>query len=75
MLTTVFYSIPTVLIPSIGYLTNGTGFQGLLNQPQAFAIFLVPIISYVGTEFLFEKTRQDKSTVVLNGVPFLGSVT
>jgi hypothetical protein len=29
-------SLPLLAIPSIGYLINGTGFQGLLNHPQAF---------------------------------------
>lgn len=29
-------SLPLLAIPSIGYAVNGAGFQGLLNQPQAF---------------------------------------
>lgn len=29
-------SLPLLAIPGIGYLRNGTGFQGLLSHPQAF---------------------------------------
>lgn len=29
-------SLPLLLVPSIGYLRNGTGFQGILNHPQVF---------------------------------------
>lgn len=34
-----FMSVPLAFFP-VGYLTNGTGFQGLLNQPQAYGVFL-----------------------------------
>jgi hypothetical protein len=27
-------SLPLLLVPSIGYAINGTGFQGILNHPQ-----------------------------------------
>ena len=37
-------SLPLLLIPGIGYLRNGTGFQGLLNHPQAFG----PTVALVG---------------------------
>jgi hypothetical protein len=37
-------SLPLLVIPSIGYLRNGTGFQGLLSQPQAFG----PTVALVG---------------------------
>ncbi|MGN6449398.1 MAG: hypothetical protein ACTHLK_12555 [Brucella intermedia] len=29
-------SLPVALLPAIGYRVNGTGFQGILNHPQAF---------------------------------------
>lgn len=29
-------SLPLLMLPAIGYLRNGTGFQGVLNHPQAF---------------------------------------
>lgn len=32
----ILLSLPLLAIPSIGYFRNGTGFQGLLNHPQAF---------------------------------------
>lgn len=37
-------SLPLLAIPSIGFAVNGTGFQGLLNQPQAFG----PTVALVG---------------------------
>lgn len=37
-------SIPFLIYPSIGFAKNGTGFQGLLNHPQAFG----PTISILG---------------------------
>lgn len=37
-------SLPLLAIPSIGYLVNGTGFQGLLSHPQAFG----PTVALVG---------------------------
>lgn len=33
-------SVPLVAIHSIGYFRNGTGFQGILNHPQALGVFL-----------------------------------
>lgn len=40
----VLLSLPFLVIPSIGYARNGTGFQGLLNHPQAFG----PTVALVG---------------------------
>lgn len=37
-------SLPLLVVPSIGYLRNGTGFQGLLSHPQAFG----PTVALVG---------------------------
>ena len=37
-------SLPLLFIPSIGYLRNDTGFQGLLSQPQSFG----PTVALVG---------------------------
>lgn len=37
-------SLPLLAVPSIGYMTNGTGFQGFLNHPQAFG----PTVALVG---------------------------
>jgi hypothetical protein len=35
LLLVMMVSLPLVFLP-VGYLTNGTGFQGILNQPQVF---------------------------------------
>lgn len=37
-------SLPLLAVPGIGYLRNGTGFQGLLSHPQAFG----PTVALVG---------------------------
>jgi hypothetical protein len=41
-------SLPLFLFPSIGYLRNGTGFQGILSHPQAFgpAMALLGALSF-----------------------------
>lgn len=39
-----FFSVPLLAIPSIGYLVNGTGFQGVLVHPQSFG----PTIALLG---------------------------
>lgn len=38
-------SIPLFFIPEVGFAKNGTGFQGLLNHPQAFG----PTMALLGT--------------------------
>ena len=43
---TVFFSFPLIIL-SPGYETNGTGFQGIFDQPQAYAIFLSPFITWL----------------------------
>lgn len=40
-------SIPTYLLHSIGFAKNGRGFQGILNHPQAFAVFLCPLTTWL----------------------------
>jgi O-Antigen ligase. len=41
----IFLSLPFLAIPSIGFLRNGRGFQGVLNHPQAFG----PTVALVGS--------------------------
>jgi hypothetical protein len=41
-------SLPFVAIPSIGYLRNGSGFQGILSHPQAFG----PVMALLGALLL-----------------------
>ncbi|PTA67128.1 O-antigen ligase family protein [Deinococcus arcticus] len=33
-------SLPVLAFPSIGFSVNGTGFQGITNQPQAFGVWM-----------------------------------
>src|ERR1039457_3751889 len=51
-------SLPTLFISSIGFARNGRGFQGLLNHPQAFALLVVPIATYMVAELLLKKERS-----------------
>jgi hypothetical protein len=53
----VILSLPTIFISSIGFARNGSGFQGILNHPQAFSLFLVPIATYVAAGLLLKKER------------------
>ena len=48
-----------------GYARNGKGFQGLLNHPQAYAVFLAPMVVWFTGRFLFEK---NKSVPIVIGV-------
>lgn len=45
-------SLPLLAIPGIGYLRNGTGFQGLLNHPQAFGPTVALVAVLVGGRLL-----------------------
>jgi len=49
----------------LGYVRNGKGFQGLLNHPQAYAVFLAPMAAWFTGRILFEK---DRSVPVVTGV-------
>jgi hypothetical protein len=51
----VLVSLPTLLIPRIGFFLNGRAFQGILNQPQAFGVFIAPIASYLAIQLLLPK--------------------
>lgn len=48
-------SLPFLLVPSIGYLRNGEGFQGLLNHPQAFGPTAALLGTLVGGRILGER--------------------
>ena len=43
-----------LIFTSVGFFVNGTGFQGLLNQPQAYAILLSPFVAWL-TLLIIEK--------------------
>ncbi|CAN2040985.1 putative O-antigen ligase family protein [Candidatus Magnetomoraceae bacterium gMMP-15] len=41
-----------------GYFRNERGFQGILNHPQAYGVFLAPIVSWFMGRLLFEGNRS-----------------
>lgn len=45
-------SAPLLAIPSIGYFRNGSGFQGLLNQPQAFGPVMAILSAWTTAKLL-----------------------
>ncbi len=44
-------SAPLLLLP-LGYVTNGNGFQGILNQPQAFGMTMALLGAWIGGRML-----------------------
>ena len=54
----IILSIPTLIVPSIGFFRNGRGFQGIFNHPQAFGVFIVPVASYLGAYLLLDKKNK-----------------
>jgi len=60
--TTFFLLILVIGFPlyffGLGYVRNGKGFQGLLNHPQAYAVFLAPMVAWFTGRFLFEKNKS-----------------
>ena len=47
-------SIPLVVLP-LGYLRNGTGFQGILNHPQAFGVTMAILGALAGSSLLAQR--------------------
>lgn len=59
-------SLPFLLVPSIGYLRNGSGFQGLLNHPQAYGSTIAVFGALVGGRILsVEKPRWRDFSIFL----------
>lgn len=58
-------SFPLIAIP-LGYLTNGTGFQGVLNQPQAFGPTMALLGAWAASR-LFSSPRPSWWTFVVLG--------
>ncbi|QNJ07701.1 putative membrane protein [Synechococcus sp. Minos11] len=48
----IILSLPTYFISSIGFAVNGTGFQGILSQPQVFGVVLATYLS-IAFNYLF----------------------
>lgn len=51
-------SAPTVFFPSIGYLKNGWGFQGILGHPQSFGTFLAVAVAWFSARIMFYPAGQ-----------------
>lgn len=58
-------SLPLLALPQ-GYLVNGTGFQGVLNHPQAFGPTMA-LLGAWGASRMFSERQPPWSTVVLVG--------
>lgn len=50
----VLLSAPLLALP-LGYVRNEAGFQGWLDQPQAFGLFLAPTVAFFGGLAFFER--------------------
>lgn len=64
----IMLSLPTFFFPAISRaLSAEAGFQGILNQPQAFGIFIVPITAWLLSGVLFRpgKIRVISLTAVV----------
>lgn len=60
-------SLPFLAIPSVGYLTNGSGFQGILNHPQAFGLVMALFGALVLGWVLAQKHPRLKDIVLMLG--------
>lgn len=58
-------SLPLLAIPSIGYLRNGTGFQGFLNHPQSFGPTIALVGVLIGGRLLGERKPAWRDIVLL----------
>ncbi len=66
--STLFAIVVVVSLPlyflDAGFLANQKGFQGILNQPQAFGIFLAPLTAFY-TGLLFDKANRSRILIML----------
>lgn len=63
----VLLSAPTVFFPSIGYLKNGWGFQGILGHPQSFGAFLAVAVAWFGARLILYPLTHTHWMLVLIG--------
>lgn len=63
----VLLSVPTVFFPSIGYLKNGWGFQGILGHPQSLGAFLAVAVAWFGARMILYPLAQTHWMLVLVG--------
>jgi len=64
-LAVLLLSLPTVAISSIGFLRDGQGFQGILNHPQGLAVFLAPLVPWMGIKAF---SAEGNGRVILVGL-------
>lgn len=62
-------SLPLLVLP-VGYLRNGSGFQGILNHPQPFGLTMALLAAWSGAK-MFSQTRPSWSAVSVTGVSIL----
>lgn len=53
-----------LIIYDVGYFRNAKGFQGLLNHPQAYGVFIAPFASWLFM-MIFEKHQKKKLLILL----------
>lgn len=58
-------SVPLLLVPSIGFFRDGMGFQGVLNHPQGFAVFLAPFFCAAAAALLSAPGRLRSVLLVI----------
>jgi O-antigen ligase len=61
-------SLPLLALP-IGFLRNGTGFQGVLNHPQAFGVTVALIAAWLGGRFFVSRHLSVWQWVILAACP------
>jgi hypothetical protein len=58
-ITVTVLSIPTFFLPEIGFFRDEMGFQGILDHPQTFAVFLSPMVAWFMGRILFSLSKGD----------------
>lgn len=58
VISIIIFSIPTLFFPSIGFARNGSGFQGIINHPQALGVILSPFVALLTGKVFFENKRN-----------------
>jgi len=66
-------SLPFYFIPSIGFSKNERGFQGILNHPQAYALFLSPFAALLIGEVVYN-ARRTAVNIVLLGITIVSII-
>lgn len=66
----ILLSLPVFLFPSIAYLRNNSGFQGILNHPQAFGAFLAPVASWLLAVIVFKSKNKNVILIIVTVIIF-----